>query len=101
MKIENYDITKLTNNKKLDFEDIFKNIDNYINQKFNYYEYINKLEELELSDYVIKRESDNNYRNFSNEELLYLRNKLRNNYLNIYLFKKLYKNKKSSKKYNR
>ena len=31
MKIENYDIVKLTTNKKPDFKDIFKNIDNYIN----------------------------------------------------------------------
>ena len=46
MKIDNYYITKLTNDEKSDFKKIFKNIDNYINQKFNYYEYINKIKEL-------------------------------------------------------
>ena len=93
MKIENYDITKLTNNEKSDFKNIFKNIDNYINQQFNYYEYINKVEELNLSDYLLKserarqnqRESENNsYEKFLSDELFYLENELRNNYLNIY-----------------
>ena len=66
MKIENYDITKLTNNEKSDFKKIFKNIDNYINQKFNHFEYIFKVEELNLSDYILKREgeSNNKYRKF-------------------------------------
>ena len=117
MKIENYDITKLTTNEKPDFKDIFKNIDNYINQKFNYYEYINKVEELKLTDYIIQRESDNNYRKFLDEHLLDLKNEPRNIYkkddlkisyentsdddelLNeMNLYKKLYK--KSYKKYN-
>ena len=40
MKIENYDITKLTNDVKLYFKKIFENIDNYINQKFNFCESI-------------------------------------------------------------
>ena len=85
MKIENYDITKLTNNEKSDFKDIFKNIENYKNQKFNNYEYINKLEELKLTDYITQREkeSDNKYRNFLDEHLHDLKNELINNYLNI------------------
>ena len=72
MKIGNYDITKLTNNEKSDFKNIFKNIDNYINQKFNNHEYINKVEELKLTDYITEREkeSDNKYRNFLDEHLL-------------------------------
>ena len=40
MKIENYGITKLTNDEKSDFEKLFNSIDNYINQKFNSCEYI-------------------------------------------------------------
>ena len=79
MKIENYNIAKLSTNKKPDFKDIFKNIDNYINQKFNYCEYINKVEELKLTDYIIQRESNNNYRKFLDEHLLDLKNELRNN----------------------
>ena len=123
MKIGNYDIIKLTNNEKSDFKNIFKNIDNYINQKFNYYEYMNKVEELKLTDYITEREKENNdkYRNFLDDQLYYLKDKLRNNYLNIYkkddlnilyenisnddeelsnemyLYNKLYKNKKSHK----
>ena len=88
MKIENYDITKLTNNEKSDFEKIFKNTDNYINQKFNYYEYINKVEKLNLSDDLLvserEKNDDNKYRNFLDEHLLDLKNELINNYLNIY-----------------
>ena len=93
IEIENYDIAKLTNNEKSDFKNIFKNIDNYINQKFNYYEYTNKVEELNLSDYLLKRErgrerqrgSENtSYERFLYDQLLYLENELRNNYLNIY-----------------
>ena len=93
MKIENYDITKLTNDKKSDFEKIFNSIDNYINHKFNYYQYINKVEELNLSDYLLiskrmkerQRASENNsYKRFLYEQLLYLENELRNNYLNVY-----------------
>ena len=86
MKIGNYDITKLTNNGKSDFKNIFKNINNYINQKFNYYEYINKVEELKLTDYITEREkeSNNKYRKFLDEHLLDLKHELRNNYLNIY-----------------
>ena len=84
MKIGNYDIVKLTNNEKSDFKNIFKNIDNYIKQKFNYYEYINKVEELKLTGYIINSESDNNYIKFLDEHLLDLKNELRNNYSNIY-----------------
>ena len=121
MKFENYDITKLTNNEKSDFKNTFKNIENYINQKFNYCEYINILEELKLTDYIAEREkeSDNKYRNFLDEHLHDLKNELINNYLNIYkkhdlkisyenisddyelhneiyLYNKLYKNNKKS-----
>ena len=93
MKIENYDITKLTNDEKSDFEKIFNSIDNYINQKFNYYEYINKVVELNLSEDLLASErekekkrlsEDNSYRTFLDDQLYYLKDKLRNNYLNIY-----------------
>ena len=121
MKIEDYDIRKVTNHEKSDFKNIFKNIDNYINQKFNYYEYINKVEELKLTEYITEREkeSDNKYRNFLDEHLHDLKNELINDYLNIYkkddlkisyenisddnelhneiyLYNKLYKNNKKS-----
>ena len=127
MKINNYDITKLTNDEKSDFKKIFENIDNYINQKFNYYEYINKVEELNLCEDLLASErekekrlnEDNSYRTFLDEQLHYLKDELRDDYLNIYkkddlkisyenisddellneinLYKKSYKNKKSHK----
>ena len=58
MKINNYDVTKLTNDEKSDFKKIFENIYNYINQKFNYYEYINKVEELNLSEDLLASERE-------------------------------------------
>ena len=96
MKIENYDITKLTNDEKSDFEKIFNSIDNYINQKFNYYEYIDKLNKLDIYDWLIAdnhvchirgfdiRGCDNKYLRFLDEQLYNLKDELRNNYLNIY-----------------
>ena len=64
MKIENYDITKLADNKKSDFKDILNDVNNYINQEFNYSEYINKLEKLGLTDYLIEKDKDKNYTSF-------------------------------------
>ena len=64
MQIENYDITELNNDEKKDFEKIFNKVDNYINQQFHFYEYHNKLEELELTDWLIEKESDDNYGKF-------------------------------------
>ena len=52
------DIAKLTNDEKSDFKKIFENIDNYINQKFNYYEYINKVEELNLCEDLLASERE-------------------------------------------
>ena len=127
MKIENYDITKLTNDEKSDFEKIFNSIDNYINQKFNSCEYIIKIKELNLFEDLItkgRNESESDiYKHiaFLDDQLYYLKDELRNNYLNtykkddlkilyenilnddeelsneIYLYNKLYKNKKSHK----
>ena len=106
MKIKNYDITKLTIDEKSDFEKIFNSIDNYINQKYNYYEYIDKLRKLDIHDWLIAhnhvchirgcdirgcdihgcniRGCDNKYLRFLDEQLYNLKDESRNNYLNIY-----------------
>ena len=84
MKIENYDITKLADNKKSDFKDILNDVNNYINQEFNYSEYINKLEKLGLTDYLIEKDKDKNYTSFLLHNLFELKNKIIKKYLNIY-----------------
>ena len=86
MKIENYDIAKLNNNKKSDFKKILNEVNNSINKKFYYYEYHDKLEKIGLYDKIIanNREHDNNYKKSLDEELFNLMDEIIDNYLNIY-----------------
>ena len=89
-------LQKLTDDEKSDFKDISKNIDNYISQQFNYYEYIDRLRKLDIYNWLIANnhvchfsECDirvccNKYLRFLHEQLYDLKDELKNNYLNIY-----------------
>ena len=95
MKIEKYDITKLIEDEKSDFENILNYVNNYINQEFEHYEFSNKLEELGIDRRLIgiDEEDDTNYFKFLLRKLFELKNEIIKNYLNIYKKDDLKKNK--------